>query len=394
MASTFIDNVAQFYGHADPTVRESLQDLISIMSPAELPLLSTLEHVTANQPQEQWLVDDLPLDTAISAVVGAVHPDGDDESDDGDFIDPALASGITGYPQRLWNMLQINKRDVDVTGTNQATVHAGTDDPLGYQIFRHLRGLGWEIEMALHWGKLAGVTETNSNGTARATHGLIGWGLELGQAAVGYADNGVPTTKQIGAGTGPVVQRRFYSTWDHPDNNGSSRELTRAILYDNVLQPAHAKGFIVPGSICLLGTKLKRGIKYIATAATSTTTRNVSAEAKILYDTIDVVDTDMGAIYFNLDRHLDMAGQSLSYTSAGWDATGNAFVNATIGGDSTMLFLNPEYLKIGVLRPVHEVPLAKVGDSDKYMLVGEMGLIVRNPIAIAGISQVTKNTLA
>jgi len=56
--------------------------------------------------------------------------------------------------------------------------------------------------------------------------------------------------------------------------------------------------------------------------------------------------------------------------------------------DFAILCLDPDYLSLGVLRPLQKTELAKTGDSSKHQMLVEYGLIVNNPDAHAKLMSV------
>lgn len=382
----YTGNTAQFYSHNDTLVREDLQDVLAVMDPVDLPLLSTFTHVPVNQRKFEWPVDTLPIHKTIASVAADTHPEGQDAT----FETPVRG-------QRIFNFAQINSRAIDVSDTSRVVDRAGPDDEFDWRLEQHLLGLGHEIEYALHYGLMDSTESDQSAVTGRATHGLIPWLAELGQAR--KAGSGTKTIL-VTAGN-PVVREEFFSVWYHPEEVGggepaAGEEMTKAIVRDQILTPAWRNGFRVQNCLCLTGTALKAQFAYFAVVGASAGYRQtIPAEMKKLYQTIDVIEMQLGAIWVNLDRHLDIPSQSLTIDDGRYKTGGGAaYADMTIPGNRTVIFLNPDYFKVGVLRPVSHKPLAPVGDSTKALIRGEMGLIVRNPIAGCGGSNLIANAAA
>lgn len=49
--------------------------------------------------------------------------------------------------------------------------------------------------------------------------------------------------------------------------------------------------------------------------------------------------------------------------------------------DNAVLCLDPEYVGVATLRPISKEQLAKIGDSERWMLLSEYCLVVQNPDA-------------
>lgn len=180
-------------------------------------------------------------------------------------------------------------------------------------------------------------------------------------------------------------------------------DLTRTELFDYMLSPAWGKGMNIQGAVALCGVRVKRIISNFATVysgsgATQTAEmlndRNIGVDAKMLSDTIDVYESDLGKIYVNLDRYMNGAehlvangGSARTNTSfVGWhDASWSNNKSYYIQPNASLFIIEPEFFKIGLLRGLTHEPLAKTGDSNEGMLLMEYGLKCLNPIAgIAG----------
>lgn len=180
-------------------------------------------------------------------------------------------------------------------------------------------------------------------------------------------------------------------------------DLTRTELFDLMLSPAWGKGMNIQGAVALCGVRVKRIISNFATVysgsgATQTAAmlndRNIGVDAKLLSDTIDVYESDLGKIYVNLDRYMNGSehliangGSARTNTSLiGWhDTDWSKNRSFYIQPNASLFIIEPEFFKIGLLRGLTHEPLAKTGDSNEGMLLMEYGLKCLNPIAgIAG----------
>ncbi|MBM6698703.1 DUF5309 family protein, partial [Streptococcus alactolyticus] len=84
-------------------------------------------------------------------------------------------------------------------------------------------------------------------------------------------------------------------------------------------------------------------------------------------------ETDFGVVSLNLCRYLNIAGESVSISQS----TGST----TVPYDEVLLFMQPRYFQIGVVRPVYMSPLGKIGDFEQGLVRGEQAIICRNPQA-------------
>ncbi len=94
-------------------------------------------------------------------------------------------------------------------------------------------------------------------------------------------------------------------------------------------------------------------------------------------DTVDWYETDYGVVSISMSRYLSLAAETISVV--------NAAVTTSVACDEALVFIHPDHFKIGKVRGVSFVPLAKDGDLDSGMIVGEQALICTNPQAAAAI---------
>jgi len=360
----YMTNTLQGYSHDETTVREDLSDIITILSPTDMPLWSILAHVPIHQRQFDWSMDDIPFDETIAGIASATRTEGKDAI----FPSP-------DHRSRIYNVAQINSLAWDIADTARVVDMAGVDDEFDYQGLRKMLQLGRVMEYAAHFGTgvdaAAGDTQSS---TARVTEGLVNWIAKGGL----HRTAGATSFTQWTTTTGPTVTSDFFSTF----YDAAGTDLSRTILYNNILAPAWKAGFKPNGAIGLCGSKLKQFITGFAIASGTdyvANDRNISAEARTLHDTIDVVVTNLGTIYVNLDRYLDNT-QNVSWT----ETSQSPDVVTTSPVNEIMVMIEPRYWQLGILRPMGFKPLAPVGDSTKGMLIAEWGLKALNPIAGCG----------
>jgi hypothetical protein len=365
----FTDNTLQSYSDDEPTVREDLQDYISIMSPVDMPLFSILGTRPIGQRKFEWPVDDVPFDSDPSNIAAATDPEGRDAQ----FVTPT-------YRTRLYNFAQINAISIDVSDTARVVDMAGVPDEFQYQLWRRLLQLGRKMEFAAHFGTGANYTASQLGASpfagGRVTHGLMNWLNVLGLARA-LNDNQSETVARTLFTGGPSVPYKYQSTC----YNSAGTDLTRDILYTNILAPAWQNGFNVGGAIVMCGTALKKMISDFALVSNGPRNqRNIPAQMKKLVDTIDVIETPLGTVYVNLDRYLDISS-SMTYTTV---STASPAASLTSPINEMLIAFQQNAVRMGILRGVGFKPLADVGDSSKGMLVGEWGVQVDNPLALTG----------
>lgn len=104
-----------------------------------------------------------------------------------------------------------------------------------------------------------------------------------------------------------------------------------------------------------VGGTLKRRISGF----TSGTTKNLDANDKRLVNAVDVYEGDFGVVKLLLHRYITVSGD--------------------VGND--IIGIKNSLYKVAQLRPPHMEPMAKVSDSTRGILVGEITLEYRNQLA-------------
>jgi hypothetical protein len=225
--------------------------------------------------------------------------------------------------QRLGNRTQISRKTVIVSGTNQAVVSAGREDELSYQIAKLMKEIKRDIELAMTGAQA--VTAGVSNTTARRSGGAETW---------------ISTNVSLGAG-GAVTAK----TAGQPNNAAVPTDGTQRVFDEEDLKSVTAAAWTAGGAPTLLmvGPFNKR----MVSGFTGNATRMIDAAGKRLQTAIDVYAHDFGEL----------------------TVVPNRFQR-----DRTALVIDPDYWEMAWLRPIAMTPLAKTGDADKQMLIGEWTL--------------------
>lgn len=238
---------------------------------------------------------------------------------------------------RMGNYCQISRKTSNVTGTEDAMNPAGRKKERAYQVTKKGKELKRDIAamIADNIGAVAG-----SDGTARITGSL----LAFIKTNVDKADNGVnPVYTNI-----PTDVR----------TNGTQRAFTEVIL-KSVMQKCFDSGanvrFIYVGSF---NKQVASGFTGIATRFQDVVGNK---QAKII-GAADVYVSDFGVLMIKANRF-----------QRGRDA----------------IFIDPEYVSIRYLRPMQRIELAKTGDSNKDLILGEYALQVKNERALGLAADLT-----
>lgn len=353
----------QTYDHVAPvdTIREDLSDLITIMSPLDTPLLSMLPQTPVYNTYFEWPIDDIPTPDATAAVLEGV-----------DATFPSTSAVGNDLRFRAGNGTVIATKYVDVSDSQRTMNLAGVEDEFAYQIWKKTLEMAKQMEFNLHWGAYAAGGD-DSPVSARQTEGFYTYSFHLGVEAV--ANMLVAgKTYDLTASTGR--QAPYASIYHDP---GSATDLTRAILHNSLLTPAWRNGMQVEGAIMLCGAGIKFLVADFALASNGPRNeRTIPAEAAKVVDTIDIIRTDFGHLYVNLDRYLD--GPSTRTVTLSKAVTSPNAVVHTL--NKTLMIFQPGMLEIGALRPASFTLLAKIGDATKGMCVFEAGAKCLNPVSI------------
>ena len=191
-----------FTSHSAVGIRESLADIISSISPEEVPFQSNVGSENVSNTYFEWQTDSL-ASTSTTAII-----DGDDV---GSF-------DATSATTRVGNYTHIRRRTTIVADNLAAQDLAGRNDELSYQIAKRGKELKRDIEATLtdNNAQVAG-----NSSTARETGGLGAW---------------IATNESVGTGGGLTTGDGTTARTD-----GTQRDFTEAMLKD-AMQQAFVSG--------------------------------------------------------------------------------------------------------------------------------------------------------
>lgn len=296
--------------------REDLVDTIFNIDPVETPFQGNIAKTKASAVLHEWQTQRL-ADAAANAVI-----EGDDTTQSYTF------TAVTATA-RLSNRCQISRKDVVVSGTQDAVDKAGRNREIVYQMVLKNKELRRDIEFVLT-NNQAPVTGDTS--TARQLRPLVGW----------YTTNTVAN----GGSNGSSSAAR---------SDGTQRALTEAMIKSG-LQAAWDKGGDIDLIMC--GSFNKTVISTFA----GNNTRMQDTTNKKLVTAIDVYVSDFGT-------HKVVA---------------NRFSRAR---DCHLLMT--DMWALAWLRPIRTEDLAKTGDNQKGMLLAEYTLECRQERGSALVADLT-----
>lgn len=138
--------------YMDTTRPEDVTDLVTNVDFESTPFISSIGEGTASNTLHEWQTDTY----ASSAVNSAI------EGSDATVVDHT-------QPSRTNNVVQMFRKVVVVSDTEQAIPHYGMNDPLTYQTTKALKELARDMEKAA----VAGTKSSGSSGVARYMNGAI-----------------------------------------------------------------------------------------------------------------------------------------------------------------------------------------------------------------------------
>jgi hypothetical protein len=308
-------------------IREQLSDVISSISPEEVPLQSNVGSVNVSNTYFEWQTD------SLNSTDKTARADGDNV---GDTYDSTSAT------TRVGNYTHILRRTAIVADNLSDQSLAGRSDEMAMQIAKRGKELRRDYE-AVFTDNNAAVAGSTS--TPRETAGLGAW----------IATNDVFQTGGTTDGASP--------TGDGSDARTDSSADGQAAFTETMLKTAMQNAFSNGGtpSILMVGPHNKTVVSGFAGIA-----------AQRYMAPSDSPTTIIGAA----DVYLSDFG-TLSVTTNLFQRERDAFL------------LDPEYASVCYLRPIQNVELSKTGDASKSMLLVEAGLEVGNEAAHAGVFDLT-----
>lgn len=307
-------------------LREDLEDIIYDISPMDTWFLSNVERMSAKNTLHEWQTDALDAHTAGNAAI-----EGDDFS--------AVTAADTS---RLKNYTQISKKEVVVSGTQEAIRKAGIDGMMAYQIMRKGKALKRDIEAACLQNNAA---TSGAAASARVAASVETWLYTTLHIKAGEASATTPAPASGIAGTAPT------------DGTATGTPFAESHL-QTALGVAWSNGGEV--NVILLPNSLKSEFNTFSGIATRF--RDVASrdQAQVV-GAADVYVSSFGSHNVVLSRYMRT---------------------------QTALCLDTSLWGVAYLRPFQTMDIAKSGDSQKKMVIAEWTLVAKNPLGNAKVSPV------
>jgi len=302
--------------------REDLLDKITNISPTDVPFTSMIEETTAKGTFHEWQTD------ALAAAAGNAQLQGDD-------VTFAAATPTV----RAGNRTQISRKEVIVSGTQEAVDKAGRNSEIVYQMSKRRDELKRDKEFVL-CSNQAPVTGNSS--TAPQLRPLCGW-----------------FTTNVNRGAGGANGSTVAAATD-----GTQRALTLAMVTD-AQQAAWTQGGKPTFLMC--GPKQRT---VLTTLFGTAATKFYAVEDKKMVATIQAFEGDFGLVKVVTNRFV-RGGQTAA--------------------DREIFLLDPSLWAVAHLkgRKMVTEDLAKTGDNEKGMVLTEYTLEARQEAGNAIIADIT-----
>jgi hypothetical protein len=313
-------------------IAEDIEDAIFLISPTDTPVLTGANKKRATNILHQWQTD------SLAAVTHQPQVEGDDAS----FL-------VASPTVMLSNVCQINRKTLIVSRTADTVRKYGR----AKETVRLIKKYGKEIKRDIEYSILGYQgSSVVSASTARASAGLgamivnrrfaSGTGTNTAGTVPGYASAGTWTLPTSGTNS-TFVEADLKAALELAWTDGGNPTK----LYMNSGPKKSIAGFAG------------------ATAYAGFYNPNQSKAQGAVIAGVDTYISDYGSHTVILDRFMT---QSVVYC------------------------IDPEFISVAWLDRIQMVELAKTGDADKSMLIGEWTLVLENPDAHAQVRDITPNT--
>lgn len=286
--------------------REDLTDMIYNISPVDTPFMGTVAKTKAEGVLHEWQTDSL----AAAATNAQLQGD--------DIYSSYTFTSVTPTT-RLGNRTQIMRKDVVVSGTQDAVSKAGRKKEIVYQLTKKAKELKRDMEFGI-CNNQAPVTGNST--TAPQLRPVLSW----------YSTN---VSAGAGGGNGSSSTAR---------TDGTQRALTESLMKGQ-LQGAWTQGGDVD---TILSGAFNKSV--ISTFAGNVTRTQDTSDGKVVAS-LDVYESDFGIHRIVPDR---------------------------FSRDRDLHLLTTDLWAVANLRPFQTIDLAKTGDNEKGMILVEFTIESRN----------------
>ena len=375
-------------------VREDVNDLISNLFPLDTPLQQALGKVAMTSTFKEFPIDGFNNIARTSAILlaasGAANVNPKAEAN-------TISTGALQLPVRFKCIAENQTLYFAVSDTDRAVSAYGYNDRFTYEAYKTVKAVVNNFEHSFWWGVGGvsgdtgvggGVGGVATSGTAvRYTQGLMPLILKSGleRQRVGNLTGACSDQASFLDGARNDFGTDFPSaganglgtpggTWAF---NANGTALDAAMFKDSIMRPWYTLMGQQGGAMGFASPRVKTLFNGFAQGLNGQINeRTIEAAAKMLVDDISFYDTEYGIVSINMSRYLNLPGVSFTIN------LGSGSV--TVPCDENIIFIKPDYYKIGVLRGVSMVQMGKTGDLEQGKVTGDMGMMCLNPQAGTG----------
>jgi hypothetical protein len=304
--------------------REELADRIFDISPEETPTLSMIGKENVKSVHPEWLIDTLEEGDTDNA-----YPQGDEYEYD-----------AVSVPSRVGNYTQISRESFIISKTQEETDKAGRKS----EIAREIRRKGLKLRFSMEGIILSNQASLAGNfSTPGKLGGFPAWLTSNALRGSGGSDGG------FNSSTGVVDAA----------TNGSQRAFSKTLL-DELCQTVNNSGGNVKN--LMVSNYVKTVFSGLMnTSATSQVRTNLAGnEQGTITSAADMYVSDFGVVKIIPNRRMTKLGAAIAR---------NAFM------------IDPEYVKLGVFRPIQQDKPTRTGDAEKRVMITEYTLLCKNEAA-------------
>lgn len=296
--------------------REELSDVVSRITPEDTPIYSMIPKGSCVSVHPEWETDEL------AAPAENIQPEGNEYNFDA--ITP---------PTRLGNYTQIMRKTWIISGTQEVVDEAGRVQKRKYQKLKKGVEIKKDVELAI-------VTNNASvGGATREFGGLPTWITSNVNRGGSGANGG------FNSGTGLTVAA----------TNGDQRAFTKTIM-DDVMKQGYEEGANFRHFV---------GSPYVKSVFVT-----FMSDSNVAPFRYAVSDGQNNTIVANADVYEGPFGKILVHPNR---------VMSTAATSRNGFFIDPEFMEFQWLRKIAEdKDVAKTGDADKGVIIGEGTLKVKN----------------
>lgn len=308
--------------------REELSNIINRITPEDTPIYSGIDKGTCDTTHPEWMIDTLRAPAANAQLEG-------DE----------FAFNATTQPVRVGNYTQIFRDSKIISETQERVDNAGNNQKIAAQKAKMGIALRKDVELSIV------ANSASVGGATRVSGGLPSWLTSNVSRGTGGANGGFNT------GTGLTVA----------ETTGTQRAMSKALL-DTVMGAVYGSGGKVSSLVVAPYVKsVFSTFMSDANVANQWVSVPTNGKGMTLNGSVDAYMSPYGLIKVEMDRV--MAGSAATARRA--------------------FLIDYDSLSWLWLRPLAQVPnVAKTGDAEKLVMIGEGTLKVENEAANGVIADI------